>query len=232
MKTQIKWKAAVLFCLAVVMVSCVKREEYFIGATSTRPSENWTEAFLSGNGQMGVMMFGNPYSETVVLNHSKLYLPIGSREIVHDLASSMSRFKAAGLAAGINGPEVVHKMMIEETGQKIIHTDPFHPAFFLKLEMLEQSKNPENYRMTEDFRTGELAVRWSDENGDWERKLFASRPDDVVVMAINGPKGKVGCSLSMEITHDLVSPEITTTDEFISAHVVYEKGKVVLFMRH
>ena len=30
-----------------------------------------------------------------------------------------------------------------------------------------------NYLMTEDFETGELAVRWTDERGDWERKVFA-----------------------------------------------------------
>lgn len=200
-------------------------EEYFVGVTATLPAKSWTEAFLSGNGLMGVMMFGEPYNETVVLNHCKLYLPVGSREIVHDLAGSMQGFKTAGLKAGMNGPAVVHKMMLEETAQNIIGTDPFHPACMLKLDMLERSANPVNYLMTEDFRTGELAVRWSDEQSEWERSLFVSRTDNVVVMAISGPKGKVGCNLSLGIEHNLVKPEIKTDGEYISAHVAYTEGK-------
>ncbi len=201
------------------------KDRYFVGATSTRPAKSWPEALLSGNGRMGIMVFGSPYSETVVLNHCKLYLPVGSREIVHDLAGSMPEFKAAGLEAGIHGPAVVHKMMLEKTGQKIIGTDPFHPACLLKLEMAAQSQNPGKYRMTEDFETGELAVHWSDRHGDWQRKAFVSRPDNVGVMAISGPKGKVDCSLSMDIGHELVKPEITAAGEYLSAHVVYVRGK-------
>ena len=218
---------AVLLCLCLVtrMASAADDEAHFVGATATRPARNWPEAFLSGNGRMGVMMFGKPYSETVVLNHCKLYLPKGSREIVHALADSMPEFKAAGLKAGANGPAVVHKMMLAKTGQKIIGTDPFHPACLVKLEMAPQSRNPRKYRMTEDFTTGELAVRWSDQHGDWQRKLFVSRPDNVVVMAITGPKGKVGCALSLGISHPLVKPEITAAGRTLSAHVVYAKGK-------
>jgi hypothetical protein len=199
--------------------------KYFVGATSARPAENWTGAFLSGNGRMGVMMFGQPASETVVLNHCQLYLPRGSREIVQDLAKSMPEIKAAGLKAGANGPAVVHKMMREKTGQKIIHTDPFHPACLLKLEMARQAKERTNYKMTEDFETGQLTVGWSDASGRWERKMFVSRADNVAVMSIDGPKGKVGCTLSMDINHTLVKPEITASGQWLSAHVVYVKGR-------
>lgn len=141
-------------------------DEYFIGATSTEPATRWEEAFLSGNGTMGVMVFGQPYQETVVQNHCKLYLPIGSREIVHDLAASMPEFRKAGLEAGIDGPAVVHRMMLEKTGQTIIGTDQFHPAFMLKLDMALQSDAYQNYVMTEDFRNGEIKVKWTDAHGD------------------------------------------------------------------
>ena len=79
--------------------------------------------------------------------------------------------------------------------------------------------------MTEDFATGELQVRWSDEQGDWTRKLFVSRTDDVIVMSINGPKGKVACDLAMEIKHPLVKSEMAVADGWLSAHNTYLKGK-------
>jgi len=199
--------------------------EHFVGASVTRPAESWTEAMLSGNGRMGVMMFGRPYSETIVLNHCKLYLPRGSREIVQDVAKFMPEVKAAALKAGANGPAVAHKMLREKTGQKIIHTDPFHPACLLKLEMESRDDKPAGYKMTEDFQTGQLAVGWNDSDGQWSRKMFVSRKDHVAVMSIDGPKGKVGCTLSMDIAHSLVKPEITADGQWLSAHVVYARGK-------
>jgi len=195
------------------------------GATTTTPASRWEECMLTGNGQMGAMVHGRPYDETVVVNHCRLYLPQGSREIVHDLADSMPEFRKAGLEAGRNGPAVVHQMMRAKTGQKIVNTDPFHPAFMLRIVMKETSQEARDYVMTEDFETGEIAVRWTDRHGDWERRLFASRSDDVVVMSIAGPKGKVGCDVWMEIGHPLVESEITATGGWISAHNTYVRGK-------
>jgi len=195
------------------------------GATTTIPATRWEECMLTGNGRMGAMVYGRPYDETVVVNHCKLYLPLGSREIVHDLADSMPALKKAGLEAGKDGPAVVHRMMLEETGQKIVNTDPFHPAFMLRVAMSVTSPKVTNYVMTENFETGEVIARWTDEHGNWERRLFTSRPDNAIVMSISGPRGKVGCEAWIEIGHPLVKPEITAANGWISARTVYAKGK-------
>jgi len=197
-----------------------------VGATGSRPAKSWPEAFLTGNGRMGVMMFGNPHDETVVLNHCRLYLPRGSREIVPDLRPFIKDIRAAGLKGG---PAAAHRLMCDKAKDQGLRgttpTDPFHPAFLMKLKMEGKPANVKSYLMTEDFRTGELAVRWTDGRGDWQRKLFASRPDNVVVMSIAGPKGKVGCEISLNISHSLVKPEITASKGWIKTHVVYTKGK-------
>jgi len=194
-------------------------------AVATEPAARWEECLLTGNGRMGAMVFGRPHDEIVVVNHTKLYVPRGSREVVQDLADAMPELRRAGLAAGEDGPAVVHRMMREKTGQTIIHTDPFHPAFILRLAMKERAAGPTNYLRTQDFETGDLAVRWTDESGDWERRLFASRPDRVVVLSIAGPEGAVGCEFSMEIQHPLVDTDIEARDGWLSAHSVYLKGK-------
>ena len=196
------------------------------GAAATKPAARWEEAFLSGNGRMGVMMYGKPYDETVVLNHCRLYLPRGTREILPDLARFAGEFKAAGLKGG---PAAVHRLMCQrakENGQQgLIHTDPFHPAFMLGLKMPAQAGPVRDYLMTENFETGELAVRWADGAGRWERKLFASRADNVVVLSISGPGGQVGCELGVTISHALVKPEIVAEKGRLTAHAVYVKGK-------
>ena len=46
------------------------------------------------------------------------------------------------------------------------------------------------------FETGVASVCWQDDRGQFRRRLFVSRPDDVVVLSITGPgKGAVDCEL-------------------------------------
>jgi hypothetical protein len=197
-------------------------------AVSTWPlTQQWTTGFLSGNGNMGIIMGGNPHQETLIVN-GKLYLPQGSKEIVPDLSAFKDEFKKAGLAAGANGPLAVHSPMLKKSGHDIINTDPFHPACLLNLTPKTApgaDSKYRNYRMREDFRTGELSVGWSDERGEWGRRLFVSRPDDVMVMSISGPKGAVSYDIAMEINHPLIACELTSADGWISARNTYRKGK-------
>jgi alpha-L-fucosidase 2 len=193
--------------------------------SSSQPAQKWEEALLTGNGNMGAMVFGEPYKETIVVNHGKLYLPLGNHEIVQDFAAFMPEFKAAGLEAGKDGPAVVHKMMQQRTTQKIVPTDPFHPAFLLSLKMGKAKGKPRDYQRTQNLTSGEVIVRWSDDAGDWERKVFVSRPANLAVLEIKGPAGKVDCEFSLGIDHELIQSEIEATDGWLSAHTVYAKGK-------
>ncbi len=192
---------------------------------SSQPAKRWEEALLTGNGNMGAMVLGRPYDETIVVNQCELYLPKGSLEIVQDFSGFMPAFKEAGLKAGLDGPAVVHKMMQDRTTQKIVPTDPFHPAFLLSLKMNDSGETPRAYQRTQNLMNGEVTVRWSDTEGDWKRALFVSRPENVVVLQISGPKNKVNCELSLGIEHDLVQPEIEAVGGWLSAHTTYTKGK-------
>ncbi len=56
------------------------------GVRSVTPGKRWENAFVTGNGRMGAMLFGSPTNETLVADHCRLFLPLGNREIVPDLA--------------------------------------------------------------------------------------------------------------------------------------------------
>ncbi|MEI7902982.1 MAG: glycoside hydrolase N-terminal domain-containing protein, partial [bacterium] len=215
-----------IFCVSITAwASAVDQAIPERGAVSTVAASRWEDAFLSGNGRMGVMMFGKPAEDTIVVNHWRLYMPMGSREIVPDLGNLLPEIKAKGLK---EGPGAVHGFMstkAKEQSFKFVQTDPFHPAFLLKLKMTGLAGATKNYLMTEDFRSGELAVRWTDERGDWERKVFVSRPDNVVVMSVTGPKGQVGFELGLDISHPLLKTEISAENGWLASHAVYMKGK-------
>ncbi|WP_399133847.1 glycoside hydrolase N-terminal domain-containing protein [Streptomyces sp. Li-HN-5-11] len=41
----------------------------------THPADRWEDAFLSGNGEVGIMVFGRPHRERIVHNHHRYVLP-------------------------------------------------------------------------------------------------------------------------------------------------------------
>ncbi|MBS2212664.1 glycoside hydrolase N-terminal domain-containing protein [Carboxylicivirga mesophila] len=197
----------------------------FNGAITSQPAQRWEEAMLTGNGNMGAMMYGNPVNETIVINHCQLFLTLGTKEFVQDLSGAMPEIKKAALDAGRDGPAVVHEMMREMSGQKIKWTDPFHPAFTFHIDADNQNGAITDYQLSEDFTNGELCASWKNEEGKWLRKMFISRTDNVVVMEISGPKGKVGGSFSMKMGHELIDVDMHTSNGEIASHVTYVNGK-------
>lgn len=198
----------------------------FVGASSSCPAKKWEQGMLTGNGSMGAVVLGEPYNDTVIITHHKCYLPLGTREIVENLAPRMPELKKAALEAGVDGPKVFHHRINDLTNshnKKATLTDPFHPAYFLRIKMQENTAS--NYRLIQNFENGEIVTTWSDSDGDWERKLFISRADNVAVMSIKGPEGKVSCDLQVDITHKLVKTSIESRKGFITAHTVYREGK-------
>lgn len=174
------------------------------GFYSTRPATYWEESLVTGNGIMGAMIEGNPYKESVVFNHALLYLPI------HKPLKPVSQGKYL---------EKVRKMMLEgkytEASRFIVDlansegysgkhaTDPFIPAFRMNIQ--SDSTTVRNYARTVDFSTGEVAVKWKNDNGTFCRKVFISRPDNVVVIRLYSKgNGKINTTLNLSqvTTHD------------------------------
>jgi len=197
------------------------------GAASVQPAKRWEEAFVSGNGRMGAMVFGQPARETIVANHCRLFLPLGSREVVPDMAPYLPEIRRIIREKGY-GP--AYKFMLEKAKEQgfpgLIRTDPFHPGFELKIAMRPAGPMTE-YVRTEDFQTGEVGACWNDAGGAFRRRLFVSRTDNVIVLAIAGPgAGKVDCDLAMApIVNPLVDSQITTDGLWVACHNVYTKGK-------
>ena len=48
-----------------------------------------------------------------------------------------------------------------------------------------------DYLRTVDFESTEVKVHWTDDHGDWVRRVFTSRPDNVVVQWLTAPAGQL-----------------------------------------
>jgi hypothetical protein len=196
------------------------------GAASTRPADRWEWAMVSGNGRMGALVFGQPLQETIIVNHGRLWLPLGSREVVPDLAQYVPELRQIIKTKDYDAAMQFFLGKAREQGfPGLIWTDPGHMGFELKITIA--GTGVQNYLRTEDFRTGEVAVRWQDVTGGFCRRLFVSRPDNVIALSIRGPKpGALACDLSMgPALNKLIQCEVKTEPGWITSHNVYVKGK-------
>ena len=187
---------------ATVLLSLLAKSVLFAapperGFLSAKPAQHWEDALVTGNGAQGAMVFGDPENETIILNHGRLYLPLHAPLPPPDTASILPELRQL-LADGKYQAAANRVVTLANAeGYQGKHwTDPFIPACDLKLAMPARGAVAD-YERTVDFSTAVATVNWSDPRGRFERRVFASRADDAVVVSITGPRGAVDCRLSL-----------------------------------
>jgi len=161
----------------------------------TQAAESWDEAMPTGNGSVGALVFGNIEQETIVLNHDSLFfttrkptLPDVSKHLpkIRELIRQ-SRYKEAARYYR-------DKVNVDYDYQD---SDSYHPAFNVTVDMPMEAEPAELWR-TVNFETGEVVVRWKVGDVDYNRKVFVSRRDNVVVMRISASEpGKITCKVGL-----------------------------------
>ncbi|GGN76777.1 hypothetical protein GCM10011579_058290 [Streptomyces albiflavescens] len=137
------------------------------------PAARWEDAFLSGNGTHGAMVFGDPNGDRVIVNHHSLVRPNGSERarppaLADQLADVQDRLLAGDVTAGEAFTD----------GRPLLWVQPFHPAFQVRLR--RPAAEWRSYRREVDFTTGVVGA----ECGSWRSEVFVSRADDVVVQYV------------------------------------------------
>ena len=174
------------------------------GIHDTQPAERWEDAFLSGNGEYGIMVFGDPQRERIIHNHHRYVLPNGSGRMSPPAVADQLEHVRDLILDG-EREQAQHAF---SDGRRMEWTQPFHPGHVLHLDAA--SAGPvHGYRRSTDFTTGEVTVTWSDGDRDWVRRAFVSRADAVAVVEISGP----GIDLTIRLSGDLPGrpAEVTVT---------------------
>ena len=161
------------------------------GFISWVPARSWEEALLSGNGTIGAMVMGRPHDETIILNHALLYLPASYPIKPIDQASRLEEIRKLMLSGKYTEATKIPVEQGEKEGYSGWHwCDPYMPALDIILNMAPS--NIAHYSRSVNFETGECIVAWEDACGNFQRKLFVSRADSMVVLSIKGT-GKINC---------------------------------------
>ncbi|WP_163538195.1 glycoside hydrolase N-terminal domain-containing protein [Gracilibacillus sp. YIM 98692] len=141
----------------------------------------WREGLPSGNGEIGASVYGAVKNETILINHEALR-HMGKKNQLPDVSYTL--------------PEV-RKMMEEEKyldaswhlsntlKEKGYDTRlaSLLPLVDLKVSM-PSMYGFKHYRRMLDMETGEVKVKWEDGHNRYERNLFVSRADNMIVYEI------------------------------------------------
>ncbi|MBI9059823.1 MAG: glycoside hydrolase N-terminal domain-containing protein [Labilibaculum sp.] len=155
------------------------------GFVSWLPAAKWEDALLSGNGTMGAMVMGNPFEETIILNHALLYLPNDAPVTPPDMTPYLDTIKKLSFEGKYQEVAELGVKIWKDTGYgEKKWTDSYVPAANLTIDM--PASNVESYRRMVNYETAETIVEWTDQKGTFCRKTFVSRADGVVVTQIKG----------------------------------------------
>ncbi|MCM2372905.1 glycosyl hydrolase family 95 catalytic domain-containing protein [Aporhodopirellula aestuarii] len=210
------------------------------GSWSEQPAKKWQDAFVTGNGTLGAMVFGNPANERIVLNHERLYEPLLDTPCpVPDIASALPEVRRL-MREGKYAEAYAHSYQaaLDKGFPGIQWTDPYHPACALTIDQSANVDGHVSSIRTVDFRSGEVGVHWKSAGKFFERHTFVSRPDGVIVMRIVGGDGERVSGHIRLVNQDsrpkskrtdqkgggYHDPQIAADDEWCTYHCKYERS--------
>jgi alpha-L-fucosidase 2 len=160
------------------------------GFCSITPGDLVSQALTSGNGAMNIEVMGDPYSEQILFHHESLLMPWKGPLEAPKVANIFSQVRQMALD-GKNSEAIALALKNMNESPIKQDTEPHLtiPAFLMMLD-LPKSETVSNYLRTVNFENSEIKVIWTDENGDWLRQTFTSRPDNVIVQRLTPPEGK------------------------------------------
>ncbi|GGX20112.1 hypothetical protein GCM10010297_46720 [Streptomyces malachitofuscus] len=150
------------------------------GTWEPRPAARWEDAFLSGNGHHGALVFGDPDDDRTVVTHHTLVRPAEGEEnrLPPALADRLPSLRVRMLTGDLTAAEDF------TDGRPLQWARPFHPAFQVRLRRPDGTGEERGYRRTVDFATGVVEAT----RAGWTSRVFVSRADDVIVQCVTGPR--------------------------------------------
>ncbi len=191
--------------------------------------EKWREALPSGNGEIGIGVYGEIMNETVMINHTDLWWRSKTPELP-DVSYTLPEIRKCLLEGNARKADGIMAKELKRLGYDPCVGFPL-PLCDLKIHMpvrhafkkYERSLNMEN---------GEITVSFCDGEKHFKRSAFVSRSDDIIAYKIkemNG--GEISADISLEL-HDTSDALKHTND--LSAYLpkkVYTTtdGEYILF---
>lgn len=192
------------------------------GFVSRLQAGRWEESMLTGNGSIGALVPGDPRKERIILSHEKLFMPEYppyDPPPIHKYLYQMKKLVLEGKGEEASGLLIKAG---EEVGiDDMIWTNPLIPACQLEIESLKPDELVK-YSRSVNYETGEAITAWQTEEGLFQRSVFASRPDQVIVVRFDS-QDKAKLNVRMKLAQLPLSDSEKMSeleDEFASSEVI------------
>ena len=167
-----------------------------------RPAGAWTEALPVGNGRLGAMLFGRVGQERLQLNEDSLWAGSPYDPVNPNAAAALPEVRAL-LAAG------KYKEATELASAKVMAKPLTQMPYGTLGDLLltfPSAERPGDYERALDLSTAVASTRFADSSGRYRRELFASAPDQVIVMRLEAEKGHLDFDLAWRGPREVRSP--------------------------
>jgi alpha-L-fucosidase 2 len=167
-----------------------------------RPAEQWVEANPIGNGRLGAMVFGHPAAERLQINEDTLWFG-QPHDYAHEGAVDHLPEIRRLLFEGRQ--DDAERLAAEQFMSVPLRQAPYQPCVDLQLAM-PGHENPDDYRRELDIDRAVSTVRYRVGEVTYTREVFASHPDDVIVVRISADRpGQVSFSATLRSPHEEIS---------------------------
>lgn len=168
-----------------------------------QPAKEWLEALPVGNGKLAAMVFGGVESERLQLNEGSLWS--GRTRETDNLAaiSRLAEVRKLIFANNFAEAERIAGRSLAGRGEE----GPGYPACYQSLGELSLRMGAEgeasDYRRELNLETGVVTVRYRQGDALFTREIFASAPDNVLVVRLSCDKpGRIDCAARLTRSRD------------------------------
>ncbi len=189
-----------------------------------QPASEWVEALPIGNGRLGAMVFGRTDDELVQLNDDTLFSG-GPHDYSHEGASKylapMRRLLFEGKQEEAERLGMEHFMSVSLNGG--MRQEAYQPLGDLHLEFPGHD-GAVDYRRELDIERAVTGVAYTVDGVKFRRELFASYPDNVIVVRLTADQpGKLTFRASLDTPHE--GAEASATADEIRLDGQVENGE-------
>jgi alpha-L-fucosidase 2 len=159
-----------------------------------QPANQWVEALPIGNGRLGAMVFGNPSQEEIQLNENTVWAGQPYRNDNPDAKEALPKVRQLIFAGKYKeAQDLVNQKFISRNSQGM----PYQTVGNLQLSF-PGHENFKNYYRELNIETAVTSLRYDVDGVTYKREVFASFPDQVIVIRITASKpGKINFTASM-----------------------------------
>jgi alpha-L-fucosidase 2 len=181
----------------------------------SKPAEKWVDALPIGNGRLGAMVFGGVEQERIQLNEDTLW---SGGPHCYDNPDAYQHL--AAVRGAIKRGEFVDA---EATAQKMLGRPKYQQAYLPLGDLVidfPKGEKPNEYRRGLNLKNAVSEVTYRIGKARFTRKVFASHPDQAIVMRMACDKpGRITFDLSMKSAHPFKSQTISDDTLSITGHV-------------